>query len=270
MRVHQSVHRSFILGRNHRHVAIRARFRIRRIIKRPRSLSRNAARLPVVVLIKSANPSVPVHRHIQMHLVAARTKFRRLFPHKRFQKHAPVRLRIHLHHKIVHRAHNWILARRQFMQLRILQYEIALPHRALHFHDAVAHHAGQSRLRCGRIFNLPDRRIEHSAEKQRRIVAARAPLRTLYTRYVLHVLDALPVPLIVERRKMMSRAVPLLVHIPMAALACLRLHKIFRRNIFSVARLHRAWEEFSTRSVSFSVHRLCRKRRILYAIRVLP
>ena len=172
--------------------------------------------------------------------------------------------------KIVYRAHNWILARRQFMQLRILQYEIALPHRALHFHDAVAHHAGQSRLRRGRIFNLPDRRIEHSAEKQRRIVAARAPLRTLYPSHVLHVLDAFPIPLIVERRKVMRRAVPLLIHIPMATLACLRLHEIFRRDIFSVARLHRAREEFPARSIALSIHRLCGKRRILHAIRVLP
>ena len=76
-----------------RHVAIGALLRLRRIVKRPRALSRNAAGLPVVVLVEAANPAIVIHRHIEMHLVARRAELRRLVAHERLEKHAPVRLR---------------------------------------------------------------------------------------------------------------------------------------------------------------------------------
>ena len=50
---------------------------VRRIIKRTRALAGNAAGLPVIVLVEAANPAVVIHRHVEMHFVAARAEFRR-------------------------------------------------------------------------------------------------------------------------------------------------------------------------------------------------
>jgi len=64
-----------------------------------------------------------------------------------------------------------------------------------------------------------DRGIEQTAVEQRGIVAARAPLGRTHACDFLHVLDALAVPLVVEGREMMHRAVPLFVDIRVATLA---------------------------------------------------
>ena len=159
MRVHESVYVSEIIRTHQRHVAISALRRLRGIIKRPCPLPRDSASLPVVIFIEAAEPAVVIHRHIQMHLVAARTKFCRLSPHERLQKHSPMRLRIQLDQKIVQLARHRILYRGQLMQPGIFQIKVPLPHRALHVRDGVAHHAPQSRLRLGTVHDLLDRGI---------------------------------------------------------------------------------------------------------------
>src|SRR5262245_11330776 len=53
---------------------------------------------------------------------------------------------------------------------------------------------------------------------------------------------------------MMGRAVPLLVDILVAALACLRLHEVFRGYVVSVVGLHGAREEFPGRAVALAFH----------------
>src|SRR5262249_12270322 len=110
----------------------------------------------------------------------------------------------------------------------------------------------------------------HAAEKQGRIVAARAPLGSPYARNILHVLDTLAVPLIVEGRKMMGRAVPLLVDVLVAALAGLRLHEVFRGYVVSVVGLHGAREELPARSVALAFQGCGRHPGIHDPVGVLP
>ena len=190
-----------------------------------------------------------------MHLMTGRAELRRLLiAHKRFEKRPAMRLRIYQDREIVKAAHDRILARCQFMQLRIFKYEIALAHRALHLYDGMAHQAAEPCMCFRPVDDLLDRRIHHSAVEHCGIVASTAPLRGLRTDHILHVLDALPVPLIVERRQMMGRAVPLIVNIFVTTLACLRFHEVFRRNQLGIGRLSGAGKERAFRSVAFLRH----------------
>src|ERR1017187_9929704 len=126
-----------------RHVAIGALLRLRRGIKRTRPLAGNTTRLPIVVLVEPANPTVTVHWKIEMHLMAGGAEFGCLSSHKRLQKNASVRFRIQFDDEVVKSAHYWILARSQIMELGILQKKISLAHGAFHLDDRVAHHAAQ-------------------------------------------------------------------------------------------------------------------------------
>src|SRR5260221_715618 len=165
VRVHKAVDAAFVLGGQQRHVAVGAHHGIRRIIKRARALTGNAAGLPVVILVEAAHPAIFINRNIEVNFVASGTELGSLFAHERFQEGAAVRLGIHLNHKVVQRAHHRIFAGRQFVQLRIFQDEIALAHGAFHFHDAVTHHAGKAGLGGRSVFNLADGRIKNSAEQ---------------------------------------------------------------------------------------------------------
>ena len=77
-----------------RHVAVRALSRPGRLMERPRALAGNAAGLPVVVIVETANPAVVVQRHIQVHLVAGRAEIR--LAHEGLQKGMTMRLRVEL------------------------------------------------------------------------------------------------------------------------------------------------------------------------------
>src|SRR5437870_13921729 len=101
-------------------------------------------------------------------------------------------------------------------------------------------------------------------------MAANAPLGGTRASDFMHVLDALAVPLVVEGREMMHRAVPLLVDVGMAALAGIRFHEVLGGNIAAVSRLRGAGEEFPLRTVAFAVDSLRRHRRIGDAVRVFP
>src|SRR5215469_15780887 len=100
MGVYKPVHIALILRRLKRHVAICALLWLWRIVKRPCTLSRNAARLPVVVLVESTQPAVAVNGHIQMHFVTGGAEFGRLRAHERLEEYAPVGLRIQLDHEV--------------------------------------------------------------------------------------------------------------------------------------------------------------------------
>jgi hypothetical protein len=105
-----------------------------------------------------------VHRHVQVNLVAVRAEFRRLVAHERLEEGAAMRLRIQAHQEVVQPPGQRILARGQLVKLGIFEHIVALPHGAFHVHDAVAHHATQSGLRLGAIYDLLDGRVEHAAE----------------------------------------------------------------------------------------------------------
>ena len=77
VRVDLAVAVAGILRGDQRHVAVGAGLRLGRIVERARALARDAARLPVVVVVEAAEPAVVVHRHVEVHLVAGRAELRR-------------------------------------------------------------------------------------------------------------------------------------------------------------------------------------------------
>src|SRR6266404_2809627 len=88
--------------------------------------------------------------------------------------------------------------------------------------------------------------------------ATGAPFRRLHARDFLHVLDALAVPLVVERRKMVDGTIPLFVDVGVAALASIGLHKVFGRDVAAMSGLSGAGEKFALRPVALAIHRLRR------------
>ena len=109
-----------------------------------------------------------------------------------------MRFRVHIHQEIVERLHDFVPTRRELGQPRVLERVVALPHGAFHSGNRVAHHASKSGARLRLVYQFANRSIEHSAKQQRRIVTAGAPFRRLHAGNILHVFDALAIPLIVE------------------------------------------------------------------------
>src|SRR4029077_17724781 len=68
----------------------------------------------------------------------------------------------------------------------------------------------------------------------------------------------------------MRGAVPLFVDVFVAPLASLRLHEIFRGNVFSVFGLRGTREKFAGGTVALTIHRFWRHFGICYAVAVLP
>ncbi len=167
-------------------------------------------------------------------------------------------------------AHDRILARGEFVQLGIFEVEVPLAHRAFHVRDGVAHHAAQSGLRFGTVHDLLDRSIHQAAVEHGRIVASAAPFRRLGADRVLHVLDDLAIPLIVERREMVGRAVPLVVDVFVAALAGVGLHEELAGNLLLAIDLRGTGKEVAVGAVAFAVHGVGRHGRIFDAIARLP
>ena len=149
---------------------------------------------------------------------------------ERLHERPAMRRRRKVQERVMHRPQRGPLACGQIVQRRIFDLEVALPHRAVHARDGVTGGARQAGLRFGRVDLLFDRTIEAAVEEHGVIVAARAPLRWPRARDVLHVLDRLAVPLIVERGEMMDRRAPLLVNIAMAARATVGRHEEIRGN----------------------------------------
>src|SRR5215467_9758126 len=97
--------------------------------------------------------------------------------------------------------------------------------------------------------------VHQTAVEHRGIVTSAAPFRRLRPCYVLHVLNRLAIPLIVERGEVVRRAIPLLENIFVATLAgLLRFHEVLAWNLASTVDLCRTWEESAMRPVALSVH----------------
>ncbi len=211
-------------------MAVGALLRRRWIVERPRALARDAGRLPVVVVVEAAEPAIVVHRHVEVHLVADRAELRRLLAVERLEERVPVRLGREVQQRVVRPPQQGALAGGQIVERRVLDGEVALTHRAVHVRDRMAGGACQTRLRLGRIDLLLDRAIEAAVEEHRVVVAARAPFRRPRPDHVLHVLDRLAIPLVVERREMVHRRAPLFVDVAVAAGAALARHEERRRD----------------------------------------
>ena len=72
---------------------------------------------------------------------------------------------------------------------------------------------------------------------------------------VLHVLDRLPVPLVVERREVVGRAVPLVVDLPVAAGAVVAFHEEVGGDHATDVGLGGGREERSVRTLALAIHR---------------
>ena len=94
MVVHFAVNVARIFRRDERHVTIGTFLGRFGVIEGQRPLMRNAARLPLVIIIKTAKPTEVVDRLIQMHLVAGGTEFGGALAMEGFQETLPMRFRI--------------------------------------------------------------------------------------------------------------------------------------------------------------------------------
>ena len=125
---------------------------------------------------------------------------------------------IDVHDEVVERLDDRVLAGGQLVERRVFDRVAALAHAAVDS-DRVAHDTAQSNLRFGFVDQFANRRIHHARKQEGGVVAAAAPLGRLGPNDILHVFDALAVPLIVERRKMMRRREPLFIGVLVASLA---------------------------------------------------
>ena len=83
----------------------------------------------------------------------------------------------------------------------------------------MAHQTSQTSIRFGGVNDLLDGCVHHAAVEHGGIVASSAPLRRPRAHDVLHVLDALAVPLVIERGEVVRGAAPLFVDIFVTTLA---------------------------------------------------
>ena len=100
----------------------------------------------------------------------------RLIAVERLEEDFAVRLRIDVGQLVVHESEQRVVARREVVERRVLDLEVALAHRAADLGDRVAGRAAEARLRFRRVDLLLDRPIEPAVEEHRVIVAAGAPL----------------------------------------------------------------------------------------------
>ncbi len=141
------------------------------------------------------------------------------------------------------------------MQLGIFDGERGVAHRAIDVHDGVTGQAAQPVLRFGCVDLILDGLVEAAVEEDRVIVASRTPFGGLRAGHILHVLDGLPIELVVERCKMVSRTVPLVVDVLVALGAQLRIHEEVGRNGGAGVRVRRGWPEGRLRPRTFLGHR---------------
>ncbi|MEZ5364303.1 MAG: hypothetical protein R2748_18695 [Bryobacterales bacterium] len=190
-----------------------------------------------------------------MHLVARGAELRRVFAHEGLEEGFAMGRRRGVDDVFVDRSEDFVLRCHQLVQRRIGHLKPAVAHRALDASDRMAGHAAEARLRFRRIDLLDRRLLEAAVEEHRVIVAAGAPLRRLHAGRLLHVLDRLAIELVVERREVVHRAVPLLVDILMALPAGFRVEEELGRDRTADVGGRRRWEERAVRAAAFALHR---------------
>ena len=101
----------------------------------------------------------------------------------------------------------------------------------------------ESRVCLGPLELLLDGLVEAAVEEKGVIVASGTPLGGLGPDDILHVLDGLPVPLVVERGEVVGRRVPLIEDLAVAAGAVLALHEEVGGDLPADVRLDGGGEE---------------------------
>src|SRR5207237_8837272 len=110
-------------------------------------------------------PAVTVHRNIQVNLVAGRAKLRGLIAHKRFEERLLVGLGVQIRQEIIDGADVAIVAGGQFVQRRILDFQIRVSDGTAQVHDGMARHATEARLRLRSIDLLADGAVKTAIEE---------------------------------------------------------------------------------------------------------
>ena len=197
-----------------------------------------------------------------MNLVARRAELGAVEPHEGLQERAPVRRRSRIYDIIMHGADDGVVARHHFMQWRILDRKAAVAHRVGDIDDRVARDAAESGLGLGRVDLLFRRLLEPAVEEHGMVVAAGAPLRRLDAGRLLHVFDGLAIELIVERREVVHRAVPLLVGIFVAVTADLRIEEKARGDQAAGVGVGAGRKEGTVRATALVFHRGRSHRRV--------
>src|SRR5262249_37104220 len=154
---------------------------------------------------------------VEVHLVTGRAELRRLLAVEGLEERVAMRPRVERKELVVHGAENRIRARCKLMERRIRDLEVTLSHRALHPRDGMTGGARQAGLRFRRVDLILDGTIEAPVEEHGVVVTAGAPLGGARADDILHVFDGFAIPLVVERREVMGRRMPLIVDVAMAA-----------------------------------------------------
>jgi hypothetical protein len=189
-----------------------------------------------------------------MDLVTARAELRRLLRVERLEERFAVRRRIDVRQVVVQEAEHRVVAGRQIVHRRVLDFEVPLAHRAPHARDRVARGAPQSRLRLRGVDLLANRAVEAPVEEHGMVMTPGAPLGRLRAHDVLHVLDGLAVPLVVERREAVHRRFPLLEDLLVTAAAALARHEEVRGDGPVHVGVGRRRKEGAARTGAFLVH----------------
>ncbi len=212
-------------------MAIRAVRRLGRVIERSRALSRNAAGLPIVVLVKAAQPAVLIHGLIEMHFVARGAKFRRFLAHERLHERAAMRLGVQIGDECVELANKRILLDAMLMQRRILDRRnrpcpIVLPTCTMEWHETQPRPFCASGVSTCSLIGRSKRPLKKTAWSWQ----PAHHLLPLDAAQFLHVKDGGFVERIVERREVVHGALPLLVDVFVTFTAELRIHEEIGRN----------------------------------------
>jgi hypothetical protein len=149
---------------------------------------------------------------------------------KRLQEDPPVGFGGYLDEKIMDPLQELVITGGKVMQGRIFNDKCAIPHAVPDLDYGMTRRASQSGLSLRGMKLLFDGNIEFPIEEYCVVMTSRTPFGRLYSHHVLHVLDGLAVPLIIERGEVVHRGIPLLVNVCMTALTGLRGHKEVGRN----------------------------------------
>ena len=128
----------------------------------------------------------------------------------------------------------------------------------------MAGHASQAVLAFARVLDLANGvRLHLVGKDQRMVVTAAAPERRLDADRVLHVLDGLAVPLVIERGHVVHRALPLIVDVRMTGAAGFGIHEELRGDGLAVAGGRRTGEKQAGCASPFVIHAERRGGRVL-------
>jgi len=118
MGVNLPIHVARVMRIQERHVTIHTSLRLWRVVEGPRAEPRDAAGLPIVVVVESANPAVIVDVRVEVYLVTRRAEIRSLAADEWFQKSSAMRFRVHIDQEVMQRLYSFVRARRKLCQLR--------------------------------------------------------------------------------------------------------------------------------------------------------